>query len=430
MVNQSEITSKPDDIRSQVLLDVSNYLYYQAPDGNSNDISRFHTLFHPVYINLRKEFDALNIDTIVKKFEEVVSEFYAFTDEYSGTGDDYITLYMGVLDNVIFTLCDLYKVKLEEMTVWRYKYSPTSWGNMYWKFLHYASILVSYAYEHGLLRNTFLDFGAVIYNIDAILPCDICKYHYMSIKDTPTVRDIHLDINFGLVMLGTQYFHNVISDNINKKQKNMNITEKSMFYAADFAAVYECISTKDEKKKNSMEFVETAIDWQPITHRLLTVILATYCHTSYIKASNLLKDKLYPEIDAFDTGNKNIPYFDIKFKAFDNYSWNDLALKDMTADQVSHCLRKCFLLQFEETALKDEDIQKNEVFKAAFMKFFELYPKVIIDLVKDNEKQQKEIADRYHTLTHIILDLNPGEMKETKDLWMRPELKETTRTHG
>lgn len=408
MVAVDKIIQESNKIHNDVTLTRDNYLYYNPPQGNVHENESIRTSFQPLFSNLRKEFDSLTIDVIVKRFRSVVSEFYAFTDEYYGRDVEVIETYMNILDTFIFKLCDLYGITLTKMTIFRYKYTPTAWGNLYWNFFHYSSILVSHAYETGMIKSTFYDFGALLYNIDAILPCDVCKYHYRTIKDTPVLRDINVQLCFGLVMSSTQYFHNIISDNINKTQKHMNPYEKMMFMTIDYASKYECLCLWDDTKKNSEVFVDSTIDWQPLTHRVLTIILSTYCRLSYIKISNLLKEKLYQDEKAFSKGQKDQKYFELKFKCFDCYSWNDVALTSFTTDQIWHCLRKCLLLQFDETTLKDDDVKKNQVFKHAIIKFFEMYPSIVIQVIRSlpDPSDRMNVINRYNELTDIILKVS------------------------
>lgn len=289
---------------------------------------------------ISKEFANLTIEVICQRYKPILDEFYELSSSYRASKPKY----NNYMEKFISEICSLYKIERTTMLVYPHRYTTTDWGRIYWLFLHYSSILVTYAFENGKIVD-YLNFALLVYNIDAILPCGMCIAHYQAIKETQPVRNVIKQISFGSAILGLLAFHNIITDNVNKSQEYKNRPHRHMFSNGNFAQFYECIESDNEQMQKSATYKLSYIDWQPKTHNLLSVVYMSFCPQSYARASNNIKRQIYHKNPHFANINLNIDKQGVVM-----YSVQDQFLHYMSGKQIKWCIARGLLLQFSSVA--------------------------------------------------------------------------------
>lgn len=115
--------------------------------------------------------------------------------------------------------------------------TKNTWGSVFWSFSYTASILVQYTYANDR-TNSFLNFPALLYNIDRVLPCPMCIENYKNIKHQPRILHIIRSASFGLLVTAVYQFHSLI---------NSHATANSTYElrGVDFALLYNCFPRSD-----------------------------------------------------------------------------------------------------------------------------------------------------------------------------------------
>lgn len=324
--------------------------YQNIPKDEAIDDSVFKEPMAKILKSIASELGTLSIDHIVAEYQPIMSEFYELSAPYRAFARNYNEIFEAFLEKI----CKIYNITREDMYVQTAKYSTSDWGKVYWEFLHLSSILLSHAFETGLV-DSLLGFPTLVYNIDGILPCSRCAHHYAAIKEGDDMKQVIKSMAFGSTMVSLQIFHNIVTANVDKTPDYANRPNRERFLLSDFALKYKCIDVQDENFKLAKDYVKSCIDWQPTTHVLFCIILSTYCsQPSFDRASNLLKHHLYATHPAFGKSivlakNANIRALDVA----------DLAYQALTAKQIQYCLVRALLLQFQDTAVSDDDLAKN-----------------------------------------------------------------------
>lgn len=348
---------------------------------------------------IAKEFSVLNIQTIVKMYEPVVSEFLEIANNYR----KYSEAYNKLLHNFINTLCQVYNIQLVPMYVSIGKYTTTEWGNIYWKFLHLSSILVTYAYENKYIKS-MLYFPTIVYNIDLILPCPKCIGHYYAVKESDNVRNCIKDMSFGALVRGLIDFHNIITDNVDKTPEYQQRPKRRPFINADFARVYKCIDMPDERLQKTTTYITGNIDMQSETHNLITIILSYYLQQSYSRVSSLIKRHIYNEDVAF-AQQKITKQYNIAR----HFTEDDVRFSNLTKSQLLYCLMRALLLQFQDTSITPEQLKNNNLLSSAILKMYRKYPKVIREMLEFNARtipddKRQHILSKLKSLETIDID--------------------------
>lgn len=359
---------------------------------------------------MKSEFQEINIDSIVTRFKPALNKFHAISIRYRQKSKLLSkNLYNEILRNLIDTLCTVYSINKKEVFV-KLGTPVPYWGGVYWEFLHLASILLSYGYNH--LKNEdgsrkikdFQDFSCVVYNIDFILPCSECEAHYKAIKyKLYDLKEVSKMMSFGMVVLGAHWFHQIITRNIASLPRNLNRPIKRLYDLEDFALDYHCVALTNEVMMSSENYVDSIIDWQPKTHVLLSIILSRYCNQPFTRASNLLKRRLYESHPLFADFDLNI-----NFDYFVPYTDNEVLFVNMTRNQVIYCIVEALLLQFHNTQLTEDDIKNDDLFKNAIVSFYKMYPNVMQMLFKTNKSFADKTANKFEQL--LMID-TPQTMK-------------------
>lgn len=233
-----------------------------------------------ICIDIKNEFMECNIDKIVKRYTNAMNEFLSFSARLREASPKYNELLL----NSINKINDVYNVQISEMLVRENMYDIPMWGNVYWQFLHLFSILVSDAFEKNMILD-MIDFPTILFNIHLILPCPVCKSHYMDIKDTQLIRNAIKEAAFGSPVYGTMVIHNIINKDIYSNRKPFSLS--------DFALHYGCVERYNEKLVKSNRFVSSGIDWQPKSHAILTRLLSIRFVMPYKYANSLIRSKYY-----------------------------------------------------------------------------------------------------------------------------------------
>lgn len=360
--------------------------YENLPKDEDIDDSVFKDAFDKILQSVSNEMVELDIKYIINRYKPVLSEFYELSSMFRAGAKKYNVLF----EKFINTLCNIYQIEREPMIVYPNKYSPKDWGNIYWEFLHLSSILLSFAFENGLIK-TLLDFPTLVYNIDVILPCAKCAYHYSTIKNSDDVKQIIKSMSFGSIMISLQIFHNVITANVDKTPDYINVPNRDRFLISDFALKYKCIDVQSENTRKSTDYIRSCIDWQPTTHVLLSIILSTYCsQPSYDRVSNLLKYKLYAKNKHFSNIDLNVRNADVR-----PIDTSDIIYVSMTEKQIQYCLMRALILQFQDTNLKQEAIEQNKRLNFAIISMYKKYNDEIKNIVSNNlsNPDQAELRD-------------------------------------
>lgn len=362
------------------------HLYDKLPKIDDSDSYKYTTPFNCLMHKIADEFKNLNIDTIIDDYKPILSEFY----ELSGKYRKYVPEYNKVFENFVNQLCKVYNFERNIILVNAHKYTTSEWGNLYWKFMHLSSILLSYAYETNKIDN-LLNFSTIIYNIDLILPCPKCSGHYQLIKESENIRETIKLMSFGSIMAGVQAFHNQITENVDKTAEYINVPNRPIFYLPSFAQVYKCIDLQNESLQKSTTYIKSNIDWQPKIHNLITIILSNYLQQSYSRVSSLLKRKVY-------TTSTNNVFNGIKFnKQYEPtmiFNNSDIAFMNMSRNQILYCLMRALLLQFQNSNVTTEHLKDNFVLNHAILRFHKDYPTTIQKLLDSEAILHEPIENR------------------------------------
>lgn len=221
---------------------------------------------------------------VVEKFRLVMDEFLAVVESLTAAP----TQYRAMLNRLVTVLCDRFDIQRQIMYVRASGYATDVWGPLYWRFFHYASILITYMYEKNEI-NDMLDFPILVYNINHILPCNVCEAHYMGIKNNAAVRSALKEMSFGNLMTGLQMFHNLVTANIDSVPPRSNLPPRPPFTPIDFARTYECLELADTGAVKSLTYIRNTVDWQPPTHRILAILYAVAKKINYYLSSRELK---------------------------------------------------------------------------------------------------------------------------------------------
>lgn len=395
---------------TSTLIDVGDrpsqrFWYEMLPKDSEIDAYGLEPLNELFYEHIPDEFRKLDIQKFVREYELIASEFV----ELSARKRELEPKYSKILMDFIATMCRVYGCKTIPMFVDVNKYTTTKWGPVYWRFMHYSSILLSYAYEHKMVTS-YLDFATIVYQIHLILPCSTCKSHYMRIRESQNVIDCIKYIAFGLPVLGVLYFHNLITDNVdNTMLKAMsNHERRKPFTYSNFAHTYECLTITNETLHSSTDYVPSYFDFQSKTHSTITTILATYTKQPYMRVSCRLKlvynaiiateyNRLKRQELKTDQGHKLImvpssnsgvnskPYhYDIPPFSTHIMHPADAAFMSMSAKQMQYVLMRAILMQFQNTEYTSEMINNNVDLNVAIIELYNRYPSICLELANRN----------------------------------------------
>lgn len=212
----------------------------------------------------KSEQEQTNINTVVEKAGEVYAEFKSFLSNY-GIDDSLRSRYILILNNLLNNLVKMYAIDMPEMYVQVSNYALNVWGPLYWKFIHITSILLQHGLSEDKVPGDLFGFCTIVYNIDLILPCNICTEHYKSIKNTQVTLDILKKMSYGLIIQGCFEFHLLITHNINPT--------KQRFTVFDFIREYNCYPKCNLEVTKLTKMDKSKVIWQGKLHAALMMLL-------------------------------------------------------------------------------------------------------------------------------------------------------------
>lgn len=159
----------------------------------------------------------------------------------------------------------------------------STWGRIFWNFLHATSILIQQAYYENQLSD-ILEFNTFVKNIDSVLPCPVCTSHYLKIKNDNSLSEVFKLLDFGLLVPGVFKFHSEITKNI-AIHANHSFKEFNSFH---FVFQYGCYP-----RSKPPNFIERGIIQMPVKfyrpeHVKLAIIVMMAYNINYFHASNII----------------------------------------------------------------------------------------------------------------------------------------------
>ncbi|ABO45340.1 unknown [Gryllus bimaculatus nudivirus] len=251
--------------------------------------------------------DLGSIDTVYKLFQPVFNEFTNYVADaksqfiITDVSADYEKAYNNFIDNFLIKKCGFKKTL---MVVRVNQYTTSDWGHLYWSFLHYASIILQYNIYTNKVTDTF-SFAAFIMGIENILPCMMCRIHYIQNKqkmsNSAYLLNLMKRLCFGIIIQSVFSFHNFISNSIPGKPK-------SDFNVIDFQIKYYCSvtdksdnvdtdSSSQSLKHEGNTPEKILVDWQGPTHVCVSLLTAVVSKRNYYIVNKEIKEKLYTEND-------------------------------------------------------------------------------------------------------------------------------------
>lgn len=290
---------------------------------------------------------------VLSAWERTSNELLSFVKHFEGGVD-----YKQRLERMVNRVNELTGTKRTVVLTLPDKYDVTMWGNLYWTFFHAASILIAYYIEIGKLEDT-VEFDLLMHNIDEILYCGICKYHYKSIKETPAIRDgTTKNMSFGFTIRATIDLHNLVTKNIyDTLDKYTRVQrfgrELKLFNIVDMALTWGVFenTTRITQSSTSNEYLKPHVDWQTDVHVALSIICAVIkTKNGYIHASEFIKTNIY--------NNENI---DERRKLTDDTFFDAISLKPSVIDEIDEKNREYFIAavgflyeRYYESVLRNE----------------------------------------------------------------------------
>lgn len=257
------------------------------------------------------------LQKLVNDYRHTIEEFLGFIeDTYHYKESDEFRKYFNDLTRLIGSLARVYKIKYVSADAESSQYDNTRWGNLYWKFFHQTSILLQHAFANNLI-DEFFKFSAILYNVEQILSCSICKYHYIttktSEKTTKTMLRIIKKLSFGKVIYGTYLFHSFITRNIqlandfeiDSSPINTVIREVSSskqykgFTYVDFVREWSCLpmaESNHQQKLYTSEYSNLPVSWCSSILCELAVLMAFNFDISFFQAINKIKSLNWMDI--------------------------------------------------------------------------------------------------------------------------------------
>lgn len=272
---------------------------------------------------------------VLSAWERSSNELSSFVKHFQGGVD-----YKHRLERMIDRINELTGTKRSVVLTLADKYDVTKWGNLYWTFFHAASILIAYYMEIGKLNDT-AEFELLMHNIDEILYCGICKYHYQTIKNSAAVRDgTTKNMSFGFTIRATIDLHNLITQNIHDTSDKYTQIQRfgkelRLFNIVDMALTWGVFenSTRITETSTTDEYLKPHVDWQTDVHVALSIICAvTHTKNGYIHASEFIKNNIYEGTEANE-----------RRKLIDETFFDAVSLKPSTVDHIDEKNREYFM---------------------------------------------------------------------------------------
>ncbi|CAH0393247.1 unnamed protein product [Bemisia tabaci] len=199
-----------------------------------------------------------SLNKLTESAEQLFNEMETFVDHYRKIGNiNPSHEYVAILKRLVDRFRAKFGLVKHELILNFNIYTVPVWGHLYWGFLHALSILVQLSLRDddgsgsiGIASETSIsslsDFVLILYNIDQILPCNVCLSHYQQIKGSGKIVSCLEVISTGYSIDGTKLFHSRITENI--QHKHLSISPEYAKYSSpqfmsfDFLSLYSCFS--------------------------------------------------------------------------------------------------------------------------------------------------------------------------------------------
>lgn len=362
-------------------------LCFRTPPTDENIPEDLVRPLQSIYKQIRYEYEnQCNIHRVAATYARVLGEFNDVSEPYRKTNPAYNRIYT----NIVETLQRVYHIKPKVLYIRPHLYSVDKWGPLYWRFMHYTSILISVAMMTGKIRN-LLDFPIFVYNINLILPCHKCIAHYLTVKESSDIHAIIKMLSFGRLIYGVRLFHEAITKNIHQHEMKERSTllppttgadnGPPKFSEMDFAELYGCGEWECNPYTEKTEgYFPSVVEWLAPTHMALTTLLAYYCNHNYKEISTVIKTKIYRREIVRDVSRPITPQLIETMMPAYKYkihpmSRNDVMVHSLTAKQIEWCLSQAILMQVEDTILDDNYLTMDRHrYRRAIDKLYTQFP--------------------------------------------------------
>lgn len=314
------------------------------------------------------EFKTHDIERIVATYKSLLDEFCAVSEHFRLAQPRYNETF----ERLVNIVGEEYNVERSVMYVRLGNYGTNVWGNLYWRFLHHTSILLEQAMHNNRINDP-LDFPLLVYNIDCILPCANCALHYRRIKETADVKTVIKDMSFGMLVNGLQAFHNLVTRNVDKLPEYAGMPDRPTFTMIDFARTYGCIERLPDDLLKSNIYVRPRIDWQPNTHRMLTIFYALATKRTYSPCSDALKLALYDrEIAATVVPSSS-------------------GINNESRESIMSNINRAILMNVDEQVVSGN----AQIYNQTIVEFYHAFPEYVRSLIDcDDDNANANDADR------------------------------------
>lgn len=245
---------------------------------------RITTIMYNLFQEARDTTSTFNgLQSAIGAFRDVVDTFETLVKS-TITDAENSKAYRDDLQQMIDTLRGLYDIgKYKLVYIDPGRMTKNVWGGIFWKFLHTSSVLLQYAYYKDRV-GSFLNFPALLYNIDKVLPCPVCIEHYTHIKPTAPILNIIEQSSFGLLITAVYRFHTVVNNN----HKSSLEKQRTPFRDVDFALLYHCFPRSLTNTEISVNFIKQPVIFHSRQHVTLCLFLSLCYSVNLFHVSNLL----------------------------------------------------------------------------------------------------------------------------------------------
>lgn len=233
----------------------------------------------------------ININVIIEHYQPIVNTFNSYLNTIQLN-----EIFKSKLVKFINKLIEVYEIPTQPVLIVPHFYDDVdNWGRLVWTFLHYSSILFQYAKNKNLIKNE-VSLSYIIYNLNFLIQCSICKAHYLQLKDDKNnkLKPITISLSYGFIIYEIFHLHTIIS--LNKAQyRKIPYVHFSIF---DFLLKYKCLpnlpdylyDSNDEIAKIHDKYINLPINFYDESTSHLIIILYLYLSSTHSKITlnNLL----------------------------------------------------------------------------------------------------------------------------------------------
>lgn len=363
-----------------------------------------------LFSHISEEFKSLTIREVISQYRNYLNEFLTISKNYRKESSKYNKLLMVFIEKIGY----LFDAAPEPTSVYVRSnlYSVDDWGRVYWLFLHYCSILLTYAREKKMIDDV-LGFPTIVRNIDCILPCPLCREHYRIIKNNEAMMAIIKNMAFGDLMSGLMKFHIMVTKNISDTQIPKP-PQKLHFTLANFAEQFGCVELIDPSEKKTITYTSNLVDWQSKTHTYMCVVLS-YIEIPYLLSSNLIKMKLYARQSQFSLLDHVFNKYQLKYCNYMSNTGSSGLIVDLCADISGDRVFSKFvtnLLFQQQTSESPQNMDfflTASLFIEAVLYFYEKYPNIILESMKYfPEMKEIHTEDYYKSISQTVAHTSGG----------------------